>query len=306
MKAKQSNALQLDLIETLPHKPYCTDELGVTYIRPKSTAIKRKYLQVNQPKLVTYLVFDIDRQGGVLAWYDNDLPTPYWTSKNPENAHAHIAYRLKVPFCTSDIAHSEPIRYAAAIESAMIERLKADRGFSGLLTKNPLHPYWQNEFWTEYEYTLDELAEYLDLKGHPLRGSEVSGLGRNCELFDTVRQWSYKAIREFWAPNYKRQWNSAVYDQVEAINAQFKVPLPVSEVKAIAKSIANWTYREFTPEKFRQSQAKKGAKGGKVGGKISKGGGRPTNSTSEAQTKPWVSLGISRATYYNKKKNGNL
>ena len=107
---------------------------------------------------------------------------------------------LKVPFCTSDIAHSEPIRYAAAIESAMIERLKADRGFAGLLTKNPLHPHWQNEFWTEYEYTLDELAEYLDLKGHPLRGSEVSGLGRNCELFDTVRQWSYKAIRKFWAP----------------------------------------------------------------------------------------------------------
>ncbi|MEZ9546520.1 MULTISPECIES: replication initiation protein [Vibrio] len=180
MKAEQSNALQLDLIETLPHKPYCTDELGVTHIRPKNTAIKKKYLQVNQPELVTYLIFDIDRQGGVLAWYDSDLPTPYWTS---------------------DIAHSEPIRYAAAIESAMIERLKADRGFAGLLTKNPLHPHWQNEFWTEHEYTLDELADYLDLKGYPLRGSEVSGLGRNCELFDSVRQWSYKAIREFWAPN---------------------------------------------------------------------------------------------------------
>ena len=132
----------------------------------------------------------------------------------------------------------------------------------------------------------------------PLRGSEVSGLGRNCELFDTVRQWSYKAIREFWAPNYKRQWNSAVYDQVEAINSQFKVPLPVSEVKAIAKSIANWTYREFTPEKFRHSQAKKGAKGGKVGGKVSKGGGRPS------LNEPWVELGVSRATYFRKKKKG--
>lgn len=270
MKTERSNAFQLDLFESLPHKPYCTDELGVTYIRPKQTAITKKYLQVNQPKLVTYLIFDIDRNGAVLAWYDANLPAPYWTSKNPENAHAHIAYRLKVPFCTSDIAHSEPIRYAAAIESAMIERLKADRGFAGLLTKNPLHPHWHNEFWTEYEYTLDELADYLDLKGHPLRGHEASGLGRNCELFDTTRQWAYKAIREYWAPNYKRLWNSAVYDRVEALNAQFIVPLPVSEVKAIAKSIANWTYREFTPEKFRQSQAKKGAKGGKV----SKGGGR--------------------------------
>ncbi len=306
MKTEHSNAIQLDLVESFPNKPYCTDELGVTYIRPKSTAIKKKYLQVNQPKLVTYLVFDIDRQGAVLSWYDNDLPPPYWSSKNPENGHGHIAYRLKVPFSTSDISHLEPIRYAAAIESAMTTRLKADRGFAGLLTKNPLHRHWQNEFWTDHEYTLDELAEYLDLRGHPLRGSEVSGLGRNCELFENVRRWAYKAIREYWAPNYKRAWNSAVYERVEALNGQFHVPLPVSEVKAIAKSIANWTYREFTPEKFRQSQANKGAKGGKVGGKISKGGGRPTKATSEAQTKPWVSLGISRATYYTKKKNGNL
>ncbi|MFA0193745.1 replication initiation protein [Vibrio sp. 10N.222.55.E8] len=303
MKTKQSNVLQLDLIETLPHKPYCTDELGVTYIRPKTTAIKKKYLQVNQPHMVKYLIFDIDHQGAVLSWYDNGLAPPNWSSKTRENAHAHIAYRLKVPFCTSDIAHSEPIRYAAAIESAMIERLKADRGFAGLLTKNPLHPHWQNEFWTEHEYTLDELADYLDLKGHPLRGVEISGLGRNCELFDSVRLWSYKAIREFWAPNYKRDWNSAVYDHVEALNAQFKVPLPVSEVKAIAKSIANWTYREFTPEKFRQSQARKGAKGGKVGGKISK---RKPVKGSEAQTKPWEDLGISRRTYYNRKKSGKI
>lgn len=299
LKSQQSNALQLDLFETLPNKPYCTDELGVTYIRPKKTAIKKKYLQVNQPKLVTYLVFDIDRQGGVLSWYDNDLPAPYWTSKNPENGHAHIAYRLKVPFCTSDIAHSEPIRYAAAIQSAMTERLKADRGFAGLLTKNPLHSHWQNEFWTEYEYTLDELADYLDLKGHPLRGSEISGLGRNCELFDNTRQWAYRAIREYWAPNYKRKWNAAVYDKVESTNSQFNVPLPMSEVKAIAKSIANWTYREFTPEKFRQSQAKKGAKGGKA----SK---RKSVASSERTLKPWEDLGISRPTYYRRKAKGLL
>lgn len=277
MIADYSTAQQLDLFDSLPHKPYCTDELGVTYIRPKRTAIKKKYLQVNQPKLVTYLVFDIDHKGGVFSWYDNNLPAPFWTSNNPVNGHAHIAYRLKIPFCTSDIAHVEPIRYAAAIESAMIERLKADRGFAGLLTKNPLHPYWKNKFWTDHEYTLDELADYLDLKGHPLRGVEVSGLGRNCELFESVRLWAYKAIRQYWAPNYKREWNSAVYERVESINTQFSVPLPVSEVKSIAKSIANWTFREFTPAKFRQSQALKGAKGGK----ISKGGGRPVKTNWE-------------------------
>ena len=54
-------------------------------------------------------------------------------------------------------------------------------------------------------------------------------------------------------------------------------------MKAIAKSIANWTFKHFTPSKFRESQAKKGAKGsredkakaGFIGGRVSKGGGRP-------------------------------
>ncbi|MEZ9546521.1 primase C-terminal domain-containing protein, partial [Vibrio crassostreae] len=49
-----------------------------------------------------------------------------------------------------------------------------------------------------------------------------------------------RRLESFGHPTYKRDWNSAVYDHVEALNAQFKVPLPVSEVKAIAKSIANW------------------------------------------------------------------
>ena len=67
----------------------------------------------------------------------------------------------------------------------------------------------------------------------------------------------------------------------------------------------------FTPQAFRASQARKGAKGGKVstGGKISKGGGRPTGTIkadSIAQVKPWENLGISRATYFRKKKAGLL
>jgi hypothetical protein len=74
-----------------------------------------------------------------------------------------------------------------------------------------------------------------------------------------------------------------------------------SEVKAIAKSIAKWTMIHFTPQRFSESQAKKGRK--------SKGGGRPLgaiNIESEAQQKPWETLGISRATYFRHKKAGLL
>ncbi|HIF9218377.1 TPA: replication initiation protein, partial [Photobacterium damselae] len=66
----------------------------------------------------------------------------------------------------------------------------------------------------------------------------------------------------------------------------------------IAKSIAKWTMTHFTPQQFSESQARKGRK--------SKGGGRPKNTTSEAQQKPWEALGISRRTYFRRKKSGAI
>ncbi len=188
----------------------------------------------------------------------------------------------------------------------MVEKLKADRGFAGLLTKNPLHPDWYTHHWAEYKYTLDELADCLDLTGHPKRrGIEAVGLGRNVELFDTTRKWAYKAIRAYWKPDYKDKWFDAVLSEVEGLNGQFSEPLPYSEVKSIAKSIAKWTYQHFTPAGFSKEQAKRGRKGGAK----SKGGGRPIGSieADSARTlKPWEELGISRRTYYNRKKKGTL
>ncbi|WP_346015707.1 primase C-terminal domain-containing protein [Photobacterium sp. Ph6] len=40
---------------------------------------------------------------------------------------------------------------------------------------------------------------------------------------------------------YKRKWNEAVYERVETLNNGFISPLPISEVKSISKSFANWT-----------------------------------------------------------------
>ncbi|MFC1502808.1 replication initiation protein [Pseudomonadota bacterium] len=285
------------LIESLPHKPYCTDELGSLFIRGRLSAISRQYIQVNRHNMVTYLVFDIDRAGAALAWSDAHLPPPYWTAKNPRNGHAHICYKLLIPFPTSEAAHLEPIRYAAAIQSAFMQRLQADEGYAGLLTKNPLHPHWQTECWTEEGYSLDYLADFVDIRNHPKTGREATGLGRNCDTFDSVRHWAYKAIRDYWRPDYASSWEDAVLARCEAINMGYVTPMPYSEVKSIAKSIAKWTIKHFTPAKFSESQAVKGAKGGKR----SKGGGRPVNQQSDAQLKPWEVLGISRATYYRKK-----
>ena len=321
MKTNQLNLIKADFIESLPTKPYCTDELGVTVIRPKSTAINKKYIQVNQPSIDYYLVFDLDYEYSALAWSDLNLPAPAWTAKNKSNSRSHMAYRLNAGVCTSSMARLAPLKYLAAIQSAYTEKLKADRSYARLLTKNPLHDAWQTTWWTDEKYTLDYLADFVDLTGHPLKGKECHGVGRNCELFDNVADWAYSEVRKYWEPNYEHQWKEAVLSRTEGLNTQFMVPLPYSEVKSISKSIANYVIRHFSPEKFRESQAIKGRKGGLIGGKrgtienkakagalggikggrVSKGGGRPIDNHSMEQLKPWDELGISRATYYRNK-----
>ncbi|MCZ8094985.1 MAG: LuxR C-terminal-related transcriptional regulator, partial [Acidovorax sp.] len=94
---------------------------------------------------------------------------------------------------------------------------------------------------------------------------------------DNVREWDYSAVREYWRPNGYEAWADAVRAACEGANAFGREqggPLPVSEIKATAKSIARWVWNRFTPAGFSQVQAHRGAKGGKV----SKGGGRPSNS----------------------------
>jgi hypothetical protein len=96
--------------------------------------------------------------------------------------------------------------------------------------------------------------------------------------------------------NSSYEWERAVRAQIEAINSCFEQPLPYSEVKATAKSIAKWVWQRFSYGNFSEIQAKRGAKGG-VKSK------RGVKSDSERSLKPWGELGISRATYYRHKKN---
>jgi len=166
-----------------------------------------------------------------------------------------------VPVCTSDAGRVAPIRFAGAIDIAYREALDADYGYSGLICKNPLHPSWR--VWTPGSvYDLPHLAEFVDLSQYRDRRRHLDdyGLGRNCTLFERLRRWAYKAIRQHWRPDGARHWHGAVLDHAECYN-DFSTPLPYGEVKATARSIARWTWRHFTPASWRKVQADRGRLG---------------------------------------------
>jgi hypothetical protein len=255
-----------DFYEKLPHKPYCSDDLGHgVIIRPKKTAIQKPYIQHNPPCLITSLVFDIDRSDAYFAWSDANLPQPTWIAKNPKNCHAHIGYMLATPVCTTHRARQNVIEYLAKIEQAYSLALGADRGYSGLITKNPCHRTWENHIFDVEPYELNYLADFVELTELKTDLKEVSGLGRNCMMFDNVRFWAYEAIREHRGSTFDI-WLGKVLEQCQNANGAFIEPLPYSEVKATAKSIARYCWKNdgYCYQEFIDRQSRKGKNGAKI------------------------------------------
>ncbi|MQU09705.1 primase C-terminal domain-containing protein, partial [Pseudomonas helleri] len=92
--------------------------------------------------------------------------------------------------------------------------------------------------WEPRLYTLNDLDSWLDLSAAKDRRKRLPayGLGRNCNLFEQLSQWSYKAIRQGW-PGYD-QWHAACLQRALMYNAGFPCPLDHQEVGHIAKSVA--------------------------------------------------------------------
>ena len=105
-------------------------------------------------------------------------------------------YDLETAICTTDNARQKPLDYLAKIQAGITRKLRADTGYSGLITKNPMHSDWITHVWRAEPYELGELADYVELLPLTTKEREV-GLGRNCDLFDEVRFWAYKAVRDY-------------------------------------------------------------------------------------------------------------
>lgn len=255
-----SSALRKLVEERAPRRPYCADEKHQASIRSQEIGLASAFLQLNPPAHQAWLVLDADERGAAHAWEDAGLPAPTYVAINRKNGHAHIGYALAAPVCTTMAARLEPLRYLAAIEHAYTVAARADFAFAGHLAKNPLSDRWL--LWEPAnapEYELGYLAEFVNLPSKlPPR---PAGVGRNCELFDALRRWAYTAVREFWRPGGEDAWQEAIKRQAAFLNT-FSEPLGWPEVNGIARSVARYVWRRFSPRAFQQVQAARGRKSG--------------------------------------------
>ena len=59
-------------------------------IEQKTEAIRKKYIEFNQPCLVSYFVFDLDYSESALAWREENLPEPFGSHRTRKWACAYL------------------------------------------------------------------------------------------------------------------------------------------------------------------------------------------------------------------------
>jgi len=239
---KQKSATINTFIDRLPRHPMCTDNLGdgISH-KPRDVALQRDYLQFNPKHYQQALIFDIDRETACFAAEDNNVLQPsFITQSKKRNGFAHFVYLLKTPVATHDFANFHPIRYAAAIQAGYTRRLEADRGYAGFITKNPIT---HDTIDFNRIFDLNDMDAWLDFtdKAPDYSKRESQGLGRNVEMFDTVRFQAYQEVGTFALFESFYEW---VIKRCNQVNGGFASPLPQSEPRATAKSIAKWVWRE--------------------------------------------------------------
>ena len=254
----------LDLFwQRLPKFAYAMDFLGPMTLLPKAQAVLLRYIQTQPKNVIGALPFDIDCEFGALVWDDANLPPPNLIVINPENTHAHYLYLILDPiFLGEGKPLTQAAQYLRTVHRGMTFQLKADPSFSGFTVKNPLHEHWP--VWTPRSepYELSELLDWIKPEALKFarqrpKPSEEFGLGRNVSLFNSTRLWAYKWVLTYKETASYKEWAQLVLFHALELNAQFKYPLERPEVQHTAKSIARWTWENFSKAGFSKSQASK-------------------------------------------------
>lgn len=261
-----NNDNQQLLISQISNRPYCADNFdeGI-YRENKNKALKKKHIQLNNSVRKHCMTFDLDYEMSFLADESADLPTAHIKVRNNLNGHTHLTYLLETPVFVSANARIAPMRYFSAIESHFRERLNADPRYAGLITKNPLNPEWFTVWSNKQPYSLDYLADFVRENTTPEKKTNVSyGVGRNVNLFESLRLYAYRHVLEFKEKSTLSKWYAELEIQAVNINISENANnlLPYNELKNTASSIARWTWQNFNNANFSKIQSQRGRKGG--------------------------------------------
>lgn len=240
------------------------------------------------------LILDCDHQNSLELLSEalsvGKLPQPNWLVSRRANGHTHAVWNLRKPVHRGPASRASPLRYFARVSEYFAHTIDADSGYTGVLTHNPMASVHNGEMLTKWlreaPYELNELAEVIPLDWRIPKLTK-SPVGNNCTLFNACMKWAGSPH------NLGRE----VLRTALILNQELSKPLPLSEVRGIAKSVERYRrqwinqgrYFDVSPEAISSRQRDCGLKSGKA---------RRKGTVLEFNREPWLELGVSRATWY--------
>ncbi|WP_169335954.1 replication initiation protein [Nocardia tenerifensis] len=261
----------------LPRRPLAgKTKHGGYYRMSRERALKLPYIESNPLALKSLVITDHDGGMADEIVAHAGLPQPSYVALNPITRSGQIVYALETPVILTDAARRGPVNLLARIEAGLNDVLAGDVAYGGRTTKNPTHVEHLTLWGPEHAvYKLKDLADPLDrLKALPKfkttterrKKLRTSGTGRNVDLFDLTRKWSYRRRGDY---DQLTSWLQVVQDyawdrNVELIGPAFtNGPLLAGEVNQLGRSVATWTWRHIH-HTFSEIQTIRGRKGGQA------------------------------------------
>lgn len=220
------------------------------YRLPVEQCWPKMLMQLNMRHLKTVLIADIDGGYGCEEelLYDQNIPEPSWVTRNPHTGNCHVVWALKVPVWTGDKCRASPVHYFHRVGEALLRLVGSDPSYNQAFTRSPLYlpsqTIWSRE---THQYTLAELAAYIP-KGFRLAPARISDLvvvGRNDELFRSLRRWGGRPAN--WEASMD---SSRTMQQAEELSQRLHAshaagPLPAQEQGWIVSSCVGYAIRNI-------------------------------------------------------------
>jgi len=258
------------LYDNLPERPYWGDGKRIKGILSRDEAIQKRYIQINLPMFIKYIVFDLDYEGSAFAWEEAGLPPFTYAVINRQNAHCHAIYKIKPVFLGT--ASKKTKELLDIVANRYKKKLNADKVITKQkqLVKNPFHKDWE-VIYNGGEYTLTELIEYIPSSKRKLKEkdsnkkqlNQINPTSRNVTLFDHGRIYAYRKVSSCSDYNDLHDQINKYLEELNhsEIPKHFSCPLPPNEINSITKSIAKWVWEKRGSFKRRDTKWNIGAMG---------------------------------------------
>ena len=233
------------------------------------------------------MTFDCDNRQAMAAGLD-DLPPYSWLVRTRRGGH--VSWALAVPVGKHQAARAAPEAYLSAVAEYYHHALGADPAFGGL-SRNPAHPKADTVWGRRKPYSLDQLAKVIPFNWRKPRIAQT-GIGQNRDLFMAT----CRGDRGVPVLTMAHALNRDVAD------AYGREPLPDSEVAAIAQSVERYRRKWERQGHKRSWLERQAARSAKQIGKARKASA--SREGSNEMLRPWAAEGVSRATWYRRRKVG--